>query len=55
MVDRYGVAIPSSPASREYALILAVYHPATGERLSVTLAGDPIGDHLRLGIVEVGS
>ena len=56
VTDRYGVAIPSSLLpSREYALILAIYHPATGERLSVTLAGDPIGDHLRLGIVEVGS
>jgi hypothetical protein len=54
LADRYGVPLPADLAPGRYALIVGVYHVATGERLPVTLEGEPPGDHLTLTNVAIG-
>jgi hypothetical protein len=53
IVDRYGILVPPSLAQGQYSLIVAVYHAATGDRLPVSQDGQPLGDHLRLTVVDV--
>jgi len=54
LVDRYGVLIPDSAPPGRYTLAVALYHPFTGERLPVSIGGDPAGDYLTLGDLTVG-
>ncbi|MBS3785025.1 MAG: hypothetical protein KGY78_11335, partial [Anaerolineae bacterium] len=55
LIDRYGVHVPQDASSGRYAVIVAVYHAVTGERLIVVIDGEPGGDHISLGHVTVGS
>jgi hypothetical protein len=53
--DRIGLALPPDLPPGEYTLILGLYDPATGERLTVRPIGSTTsaGDHLQLGTVRV--
>jgi mannosyltransferase len=53
VVDRYGIPLPADLAPGRYAVVVGLYHAATGERLPVTLGGASLGDHLILEQVEV--
>ena len=53
--DHYGVLLPADLPPGRYTLIAGLYHVASGERLPVTLDGEPVGDHLVLGSVKVGA
>jgi 4-amino-4-deoxy-L-arabinose transferase-like glycosyltransferase len=53
LADRHGIPLPTDLAPGRYALVVGLYHIATGERLSVTLSGESHGDHLILKQVEV--
>ncbi len=53
VTDRYGVALPPGLPPGRYTLVVALYHVATGERLLVTLDGEPVGDYLVVAGVEV--
>ena len=53
LADRYGVPLPADLPSGRYPLIVGLYHTVSGERLPVILDGEPVGDHLSLGSVEV--
>jgi hypothetical protein len=55
LADRYGVPLPADLPSGRYHLIVGLYHTVSGERLPVILDGEPVGDHLSLGSVEVVS
>jgi hypothetical protein len=48
LVDRYGLLLPEDLPPGAYALIVAAYHAATGDRLSVLADGQLAGDHLPL-------
>ena len=52
LADRCGIPLPAGLPPGTYTLIVGLYHVATGERLPVALAGEPIGDHLPLGTVR---
>lgn len=51
LTDRHGVLLPPALPSGEYTLAAGLYHVASGERLTVTVNGEPEGDHLILGTV----
>jgi hypothetical protein len=53
LVDHYGILIPADASPGRYTLAVALYHPFTEERLSVTVDGEPAGDHLVLGNLTV--
>jgi hypothetical protein len=53
--DRCGLSLPADLPSGRYGLIVGLYHIATGERLPVTLGGEPVGDHLFVDNVELTS
>ena len=53
LVDRCGIPVPSGLAHGRYTLVVGLYHIATGERLSVDLAGEPAGDQLPLHTIQV--
>jgi len=53
LTDRYGVLLPADLPPGHYTLIVGLYHVTTGERLPVALDGEPVGDHLVLGNVEI--
>ncbi len=54
VLDRHGVLLPDDLQPGWYTLAVALYHIASGERLPVTLDGEPEGDLLTLAGVEVG-
>ncbi|MCP4537982.1 MAG: hypothetical protein GY832_12635 [Chloroflexi bacterium] len=53
LIDRYGISLPPDLPPGRYPLIIGLYHVVTGERLAVTLDGEPIGDHLVLFDVDI--
>jgi len=53
LTDRYGLRLPPELLPGRYSLIVAVYHAATGERLSVAVGGEAVGDYLALRDVTV--
>jgi len=53
LADLYGVSLPADLPPGRYTLIAGLYHVVSGERLPVTLDGEPVGDHLVLSSVEV--
>lgn len=53
LVDRYGVSVPPDASSGRYSLIVAVYHAATGQRLTVVGQGGSVDDHFVLGTATV--
>jgi uncharacterized membrane protein len=53
-LDRHGITLPGDLLPGPYPLAVALYHIASGERLPVTLDGEPVGDLLVLTGVEVG-
>jgi mannosyltransferase len=55
LADRCGVFLPLDLPAGRYFLIVGLYHIATGERLPVTLDGQPVGDHISLGSVQVAT
>ena len=54
VVDRYGIAVPDDLAPGGYALMVAVYHGTSGERLGVTTGEAQSTDHVILDEVVVG-
>ncbi len=54
LVDRYGIHLPPDLSPGRYSLVVAVYHAVGGERLSVSVDGEHVGDHVVLGDVTVG-
>ena len=54
MTDRYGVLVPPGSAPGEYRLLVGMYG-FSGERLPVTLNGEPAGDALPLATLTVTS
>ena len=54
-VDRHGLLIGADLAPGAYTLIVALYDPATGSRLPVSLAGGQVGDYLALQLLDVSS
>jgi hypothetical protein len=55
LVDRYGILIPDGAPSGRYRLAVALYHPSTGQRLSVTVEGESTGDYFALDDLVVKS
>lgn len=53
LVDHYGVLIPDDAYPGRYTLGVTLYHHQTGERLPVTIDGEPMGDSLPLGHLTV--
>jgi hypothetical protein len=54
--DRYGLSLPDDLPAGQYRLVAVVYDPQTMERLPVLgEAGSPVGDHILLRTIEVGS
>lgn len=53
VLDRHGVILPGDLLPGPYILAVALYHIASGERLPVTLNGEPVGNLLVLTDVEV--
>jgi mannosyltransferase len=53
VIDRHGILLPADLSPDSYALVVAVYHAATGERLPVTVAGESVSDHLPLSIISI--
>lgn len=45
LVDRYDIQVADDAAPGEYLLLVGAYDPATGERRSVFLDGQPLPDH----------
>lgn len=54
LIDRYGVLVPPESAPGEYRLLVGMYG-FSGERLPVTLDGQPVGDALPLATLIVRS
>ncbi|HQE93813.1 MAG TPA: glycosyltransferase family 39 protein [Anaerolineae bacterium] len=52
LVDRYGILVPPDSAAGEYDLLVGMYG-FSGERLPVTLDGQPLGDVLPLTTLTV--
>jgi mannosyltransferase len=55
VIDRHGILLPADLPPGGYALVAAVYHAATGERLSVAVDDESAGDHLPLSIISIPS
>jgi mannosyltransferase len=53
LADRYGILLPLDLSPGRYTLIVGLYPIANGERLPVALNGEPVGDHLPVGSVQV--
>lgn len=53
VTDRHGVYLPPHLPPGVYRLMAGMYRGDTGERLALTLDGDPAGDSLALGEVVV--
>jgi hypothetical protein len=53
LADRYGILVPASLPSGQVTLIAGLYDIKTGERLPVSLNGEPAGDHARLALIEL--
>ncbi|HEY72357.1 MAG: hypothetical protein DRJ03_04270 [Chloroflexi bacterium] len=53
VTDRYGLSLPPDLPAGRYTLVVGLYHVTTGERLPIVRNGEPSGDHLFLGSVEV--
>ncbi|MGQ9521752.1 MAG: glycosyltransferase family 39 protein [Anaerolineae bacterium] len=53
VTDRHGVYLPPDLPPGVYRLMAGMYRVDTGERLALTLDGDPAGDSLELGEVVV--
>jgi 4-amino-4-deoxy-L-arabinose transferase-like glycosyltransferase len=53
VIDRHGILLPVDLPSCNYSLVAAMYHAATGERLTVTRGGDLVGDHISLFSVSI--
>ena len=51
LTDRHGVLLPPAVPSGEYTLVAGLYRLVSGERLAVTVNGEPAGDDLVLGTV----
>lgn len=49
--DTYQIALPAGLAAEEHAIEVGLYIAATGQRLSVTLDGQPAGDAVRTGVL----
>ncbi|MFW6135616.1 MAG: glycosyltransferase family 39 protein [Chloroflexota bacterium] len=53
LVDRYGIHLPPDLSPGRYSLVVAVYDAVGGERLSVSVDGEHMGDHVELSHVTV--
>ena len=54
ITDRLGILIPQNLAAGEYQLVVGIYHPDTGERLTVhDASGSTMGDGIMLTTVQV--
>lgn len=53
VVDRYGLWIPPGTPPAAYRLIVGMYDPQSGQRLTVTQDAGPDGDWVDLGTVRV--
>ncbi len=53
VVDRYGVYLPWEIPPGRYWMIVALYHPVSGERLTAVVDGEEMGDHVLLRHVTV--
>jgi hypothetical protein len=54
IADRLGILIPPELAAGEYLLVVGMYHPDTGERLSVHDTGESaVGDGITLTTIQV--
>ncbi|MHB1296387.1 MAG: glycosyltransferase family 39 protein [Anaerolineae bacterium] len=53
IADNYGIPIPADLAGSELYLKVGMYSVETGERLPVQMAGQPAGDMVDLGSVQV--
>jgi len=51
--DNHGVFIPWGMSPGEYQLVIGMYEPQTGERLSVASNGEVIGDNLPLTQIRI--
>jgi len=51
--DNHGVVVPRGMPSGEYRLVLGMYDPQTGRRLSIVRTGEPAGDSLLLAHIGV--
>ena len=53
VTDRYGVLVHPGTPPGEHRLIAGMYSLSTGGRLPVQRDGEPLGDHVALGLVRV--
>jgi mannosyltransferase len=53
VTDRYGVLVQPGTPPGEHRLIVGMYNLITGGRLPVQQGGEPLGDHVVLGLVTV--
>jgi len=53
VTDRYGVFLPPGLPAGVYHLRAGMYRLDSGERLSITRGGDPLGDSLELGTIPL--
>ncbi|RME47073.1 MAG: hypothetical protein D6791_06720, partial [Chloroflexi bacterium] len=53
IVDRYGLWVPPGTPPADYRLIAGMYHLETGQRLPVARDGQPAGDFIDLGTIQV--
>ncbi len=56
IIDRYRLQIPQQvDRVQAWRVTVIFYHPSDGKRLPVSVAGQPAGDTLGLGLVRVGA
>ena len=53
--DRHGIALPSTSSAGRHALVVSLYEIVSRVRLPVAVGGQPAGDTLLLGKVEIES
>jgi len=53
IVDRYEITLPKELSAGEYGLRVGMYSWQNGERLPVMVGGQPVSDHVDLGIFRV--
>jgi hypothetical protein len=51
--DRYGILVPLGVEAGEYTLRVGMYDVSGAPRLPISIAGEPAGDSLTLGVVQV--
>jgi hypothetical protein len=51
--DRYGVLVPRGTSAGEYELWVGMYDVTGAPRLPIAIRGEPAGDSLALGVVQV--